>query len=801
MVVLAYLPFSSIANVGELLGESDLYEHFRELEEDGSIAGLDVAVSRRSTRRFVLARLGVAHVTKPFNYHGEVRAALPLTWQMTEEGVLKLLSRLPMIEALYDALVNFWTSGLAEPFELRGENTAPECQSYLWLGIPALTDIRWLTRGRLHVAVTWRFYRPDKGDRYITLPFFWSGLLPQEDFNDRSLRLGSPFVRSLRSPGDYLWQGLAPVVIAIGLDEFAAWRARWAYGADVDVASMDPDGSLVWSSEASDSEWTLEETRPAARVIGYPENAVQAQGVEVLNFGGIREYRLFCFIAQFRAATRANLAKAFRMSRKAVKDVMTILEGRVLVTEVEGHLYVTQGGLDMLAARDRIEVDRLVEVSYDDPTGEAAVRERRHDAAVAEVAAHFLAKGLAVVAGWRWAVSWGEGKDEGQLDPDLWVRIPGPGGRVGTWIAVEVEFSATARKRIEERKLRSYRLSLAERGISFPILVITGGKPAAKLFDEVAGKLTIFTTTISEFKSDVWEGPESVWRQRGQPVDLDDIARPGLAHLLQPTGRKIERDVPPVETWIEMHGREFIWEDPVTAGWQKWQWDGIRDGNPQKGNGSVAAPPAPTPTSQAAPPRSKPLATPAGVAPKQGASPVPAKSPGPQASPVKSVPAHIPGVVPWEWVRERRPVLSRINVALENAYAVAERRLQRDKEMSPLERLCLQRLMAIVTYGVALREQVDEGKLEVLVGLCLRLEDEHLEARRALGWFKFLMASESSLYPREAFKQLVKDYPAYGPGARKIFNVWQSAVDKVVREARKARTLDSAGGPDYPEGS
>ena len=92
--------------------------------------------------------------------------------------------------------------------------------------------------------------------------------------------------------------------------------------------------------------WKRPVPRPGSS--GIRENAVQAQGVEVLNFGGIREYRLFCFIAQFRAATRANLAKAFKMSRRAVNDVMTILEGRVLVTEVEGHLYVTQGGLDML---------------------------------------------------------------------------------------------------------------------------------------------------------------------------------------------------------------------------------------------------------------------------------------------------------------------------------------------------------------------------------------------------------------------------------------------------------------------
>ena len=43
-------------------------------------------MTRRVQRRYVLARPGVMHVTKPFEYQGLLRAARPLTWQMTEEG-------------------------------------------------------------------------------------------------------------------------------------------------------------------------------------------------------------------------------------------------------------------------------------------------------------------------------------------------------------------------------------------------------------------------------------------------------------------------------------------------------------------------------------------------------------------------------------------------------------------------------------------------------------------------------------------------------------------------------------------
>ena len=58
----------------------------------------------------------------------------------------------------------------------------------------------------------------------------------------------------------------------------------------------------------------------------------------------------------------------------------------------------------MLASRDRVDASRLVEVTHLDPEGADAIRERRHDSAVAETAAAFRGAGIPVVAGWRWVV-------------------------------------------------------------------------------------------------------------------------------------------------------------------------------------------------------------------------------------------------------------------------------------------------------------------------------------------------------------------------------------------------------------
>ena len=359
-----------------------------------------------------------------------------------------------MIESLYEILCAFWTCGLAAPFQWQSMYPDPSCSSYVWLGQPTLTEVRWFPRGRLHAAVTWRFERYDAPPRYYSVPFLGTGLLPQEDYQSRSLRLGSEHIRSPRSPEDKILWEIEPRVAAIGVDEFAAFRARTAYGDDVQVGSVDTAGALVWSAEASHSEWTLAENPPKARSIGHPEAAAIEEGPDLVNLGGTREYRIFSFLSEFRGATKANLVKAFRMSRGAVTTALEHLENRGLVKSVGENLYITRRGLDMLAARDRVDAGRLVEVTYLDPEGEDAIRERRHDAAVAEVAAAFLGAGVPAVAGWRWVVSW----QDGQLVPDLWVQLPGPGRKEGTWTAVEVEFSAQTVGRIEA-KLRSYRLA------------------------------------------------------------------------------------------------------------------------------------------------------------------------------------------------------------------------------------------------------------------------------------------------------------------------------------------------------
>ena len=796
LVVLAHQQWASASDLAKRLdvSDSDIHKACHELEKNKHVAGREMGVTRRMQRRYVLTRQSVLHVTRPFQHKGLIRAALPLTWQMTEEGVTKMQMWLPMIESLYEILPTFWTGGMAEPFRWQSMYPDPSCSSYVWLGVPTLTEVRWLPRGRLHAVATWRFEDSPRRPRSYSIPFFWAGLLPQEDYRSRSLRLGSKFIRSPRYPKDPISWDIEPPVAAIGLDEFAAFRSRTAYGDDVQVGAVDTAGALVWSAEASHNEWTLGEKPPQARSIGHPEAAAIGEGPDLVNLGGRREYRLFDFVAEFRAATRANLVRAFHLSGGAATASTTALTDRGLVTSEGRNLYVTQRGREMLAARDRVDAERLVEVTHLDPKGADAIRERRHDSAVAETAAAFRGAGIPVVAGWRWVVSW----HDGQLVPDLWVQAPVPGREEGIWVAVEVEFSAKTEKRIEE-KYRSYRLAPIRLGRSFPILVITGEELPAKRFDDLAGDLPVLTTTLKEILTGVWEGPESVWRRRGRPVGLSDFAMEHSApHLRQPTGRSLDYGKPASETWARLIGKEFMWSDPQT---EDLDWEPPpMDRQPQAKMDRVlnevrAEPPANKPVSAPTPPTPPPAPVgKAATAQDHVLHETPAVPPASRPLAAPAPPAPSPATAQ-DRPRKRWEVLSKINSLVDEADRIAKRRLGKT-DLTDAERLCLQRVRAIITYGAAEQLAVAEHVVEKMGQDCLKLKDQHHHAVRSGNALWSLTMSPTKTDPRQAFKDILKEHPNTRQDACKKFEQWSKVVDRAIRTARKARTLES----DDPSG-
>ena len=463
-----------------------------------------------------------------------------------------------------------------------------------------------------------------------------------------------------------------------------------------------------------------------------------------MNLGGIRENKIICFLADFRAATKAHAVTAFRMSRGSVNIAVDRLTERGLVAGVGRNHYVTQRAVAMLAARDRVDAKRLVEVTYLDPNGEDAKRERRHDEAVAAVAAKFMGKGIPAVAGWRWVVSWADG----QLVPDLWVQLPVSGQEQGTWIAVEIEFSARTPQRIQAGKLRSFRLAPTKLDQTFPMLAITGEASAAKHFDNLAGNLPILTTTLKEFLTGVWEGEESVWRRKGRRVDLNDIATEHQPHLLQLTGRPFDKTEPSGEVWAKLSSEEFILLDPHTdlGGMERPYIDLslLRQEKPAEG---------------------KPTAGPTEI--RTAATPAPSATP----------PAPVP-VAPTaeEQARQRRKLLTEINYLVALADEMVADRLNLGT-LSEAERLCLRRVQAIITYGNFRHRFGAEGIAEQLRQICLELREEHKQALRSRGFWWWL-SSATTMEPRAAFEHILEKHRKHRKAACKIFDDWFEMVER-----------------------
>ena len=314
------------------------------------------------------------------------------------------------------------------------------------------------------------------------------------------------------------------------------------------------------------------------------------------------------------------------------------------------------------------------------------------------------------------------------------------------------------------------------------MLVITGEEAAAKLFDDLARDLIIFATTRKEFLTGVWEGPESVWRRGGQPVGLSDIAGEYLLHLRQQTGRSLDYSRPTPEVWATFLDEELIWPDPWAEGLNR-EFPPIdpqlraRTGSALDGGkaGDCTSRPVSAPAPGLAAPARK-------VADAQAR--VPQEAPPPVPSPE---PARTPSTAERQ-ARQRWDGLRSINRLVAEADSIAGERLDK-ANITPAERLCLQRVRAIIDYGAAQQRKLDERVVEKIVQSCLELEDQHKREIRS-NVLRWLTLSPTEINSRKAFRDLLWEYPNIRKTACKMFDRWAKMADRAVRRARRARTLE-----------
>ena len=139
--------------------------------------------------------------------------------------------------------------------------------------------------------------------------------------------------------------------------------------------------------------------------------------------------------------------------------------------------------------------------------------------------------------------------------------------------------------------------------------------------------------------------------------------------------------------------------------------------------------------------------------------------------------------------------MGQINRRVAEADRIAARRVK-ETDLTDAERLCLQRVRAIITYGANRHNQAEEPRVEQSLQRCLMLEDQHLQAIRSRNFLWWLAVSRTKTDPRQAFKDILKEHPNTRQDACKKFGQWAKVVDRAIRTARQARTLES----DDPSG-
>lgn len=120
--------------------------------------------------------------------------------------------------------------------------------------------------------------------------------------------------------------------------------------------------------------------------------------------------------------------------------------------------------------------------------------------------------------------------------------------------------------------------------------------------------------------------------------------------------------------------------------------------------------------------------------------------------------------------RQRPTNLRTIDRLVDIVDDIAASRLKR-RDLSDVERLCLLRVRAIITYGATLHYQAEERLMEQSLQCCLMLKDKHRHAVRSGNPLWWSTVSPTKTDPRHAFRTILKDYPnARQDACRKFFN-------------------------------
>ena len=482
------------------------------LHDRGYVARLTVGRRFQAQNRYHILRKGLNTVRQELN--------TPISWQDTALGLEAIFRFLPIVETLNRLVPRLWTIGAIKDLPLViPSHCAPGATVLRFDHTTKSARFQWLQSTQKGVLTAASLYRNEDGGELL-LPFIWQGL----QHRDGHLAANFADVRE-DLPGDCdFWYGTVrrPVgVVIVVPDQLGAMRLTDVLDKAVPAAIIDQTGVVLQKLIPALPQGNMSFPAPPNPRVGNLANlsSTFTANPALSTVTDVLTDRVLRWIELFPACNQSGIAIGLSHNRQQVARCLASLTRAGLIEAKDGRYELTDAGANSAARQDRVS-PRTVKGRYN--TG----REKpRHKVGLARLAVRFREKKLHVAPGWRRVMNL---QGDTQIQPDLWVLIPGDQGTY-VWHTVEFERSATTETDIN-KKLAPYQI-FADELFPLPMLMICETRVAAERFLRIGDDLLMLVSTLYEVLHGDFEGASSVWRYGKSNVHVSSLSQDAHASL------------------------------------------------------------------------------------------------------------------------------------------------------------------------------------------------------------------------------------------------------------------------------
>ena len=507
-------PFCSASDLAlhRIFNAQKLTGLLNSLHAGGQVARLTVGRRFQAQHRYHILRKGLNTVRQELN--------TPVSWQDTASGLEAIFRFLPIVETLNRLVPRLWTIGAIQDLPLViPSHCAPDATVLRFDHTTKPARFQWLQSTQKGVLTAAAFYRNDDGTELL-LPFIWQGL------QHRTGRLAANFAEVYEDlPGDCdFWYGTdrRPLgVVIVVPDQLGAMRVTDVLDAAIPAAIIDQTGVVLQKLHPVLPQGNMSLPVPPNPRVGNLANlsSTFTEDPALSTVTDVLTDRVLRWIELFPACNQSGIAIALSHNRQQVARCLASLSRAGLIEGKGGRYELTDAGGNFAARQDRVSPGT---VKGRNNTG----REKpRHKVGLARLAVRFREKKLHVAPGWRRVMNL---QGDTQIQPDLWVLIPGDQGTY-VWHTVEFERSATTETDIN-KKLAPYQI-FADELFPLPMLMICETRVAAERFLRIGDDLPMLVSTLYDVLHGDFEGAASVWRYRNANVDISRLSQAAHASL------------------------------------------------------------------------------------------------------------------------------------------------------------------------------------------------------------------------------------------------------------------------------